>query len=170
MDDNLSKNIVKFDFTESCRDHLIVKNFNFIYWSYLWVLCALCFLLWYFFWILLVGKRLQIMSYGGSDCFAYAITSWSATPTLWLFSFTIFSPRPLCKAKSWKTQNTVFGYKKWLKFESDKIFWSATPTLWLVSFTIFSQRPLCKAKSWKTQNSVFGYKKLNLIEFSDPRP
>ena len=84
---------------------------------------------------------------------------WTATPKLWVVSFTIFSPLPLYKAKSWKTQNTVFGYKKWLKFESDRIFWSATPTLWLFSFTIFSQRPLCKAKCWKTQNTVFDYNK-----------
>ena len=81
------------------------------------------------------------------------------TPTLWLVSFTIFSQRPFCQAKSWKIKNTVFGYKKRWKIQSDMIFWTATPKLWVVSFTIFSPRPLYKAKSWKTQNTVFGYKK-----------
>ena len=72
----------------------------------------------------------------------------TATPKLWVVSFTVFSLRPLYKAKSWKTQNTDFGYKKWLKFESDRIFWSATPTLWVLSFVTFGSKSfLTKGKN-----------------------
>ena len=34
-------------------------------------------------------------------------------------------------------QNTVFGYKKGLKNESDKIFWILTPKMCVVSFATF---------------------------------
>ena len=81
---------------------------------------------------------------------------WTATPKLWVVSSTIFSPRPLYKAKSWKTQNTVFGYKKWLKFESDRIFWSTTPILWVVSFTTFSRNDFWNKLGFPCFAALFG--------------
>ena len=68
------------------------------------------------------------------------------------------------KLKAGKTQNTVFGYKKWSKIQSDKIFWSATCKLWVVSFDIFELWPFYKSKNWKRQNTVFGYKKWSKIQ------
>ena len=61
-------------------------------------------------------------------------------------------------------QNTVFGYKKGSKIESNKIFWSATPKLWVVSFAIFDSWSFYQTKSWKTEITVFGYKKGSKIE------
>ena len=61
-------------------------------------------------------------------------------------------------------QNTVFGYKKGSKIQSNKIFWSATPILWVVSFATFDPLPFYRTKSWKMQNTVFGYKKGSKIQ------
>ena len=81
-------------------------------------------------------------------------------PQHWLVSFTIFSQRPFCQAKSWKTQNTVFGYKKWLNFESDRISWSATPILWVVSavvsFTTFSRNDFWNKLGFPCFAALFG--------------
>ena len=65
---------------------------------------------------------------------------WSATPKLWVVSFATFDSWPFYQAKSWKTQNTVFGYKKGSKIQSHKIFWSATLNLWVVSFATFASK------------------------------
>ena len=65
---------------------------------------------------------------------------WCATPILWVVSFASFDLLPFYRAKSWKTQNTVFGYKKGSKIQSDKIFWSATLNLWVVSFATFASK------------------------------
>ena len=42
----------------------------------------------------------------------------------------------LC-GKAEKSQNTVLGYKKWLKFESDDIFKSTTYKFYFSHFLIF---------------------------------
>ena len=64
-----SENHIRFNFlplfmTKNLQNYiwiiLIVKNFNFMYWSYFWALFALCFH-YEIFWIRLDGKRLQIM-------------------------------------------------------------------------------------------------------------
>ena len=44
---------------------------------------------------------------------------------------------PCHQAESWKTQNTVFCYKKESKIQCDKIFWSTTPILWKVKNPLF---------------------------------
>ena len=77
----------------------------------------------------------------------------------WVVSFVPFDSWPFYRAKTWKTQNTVFGYKKRSRIESNKIFWVATLALSVVWFVIFDPWPFYQAKSWKTQNTVFGYKK-----------
>ena len=40
---------------------------------------------------------------------------WAATNIIWVVSFTDFELWSFCQTKSWKLQNTVFGYKKGLK-------------------------------------------------------
>ena len=40
---------------------------------------------------------------------------WAATNIFWVVSFTDFELWSFCQTKSWKLQNTVFGYKKGLK-------------------------------------------------------
>ena len=45
----------------------------------------------------------------------------------------IFFFSVLC-GKAEKSQNTFFGYKKWLKFESDDIFKCATQNLYIFNF------------------------------------
>ena len=61
----------------------------------------------------------------------------SCQPTLEGFKDkNIFFFSVLC-GKPEKSQNTFFGYKKWLKFESDDIFKSTTYKFYFSHFLIF---------------------------------
>ena len=67
-------------------------------------------------------------------------------------------------SKKLKIKNSVFGYKKGSRIQSNELFSSAITKLWVVSFAIFDSWPFYQGKSWKTQNTVFGYKKGSKIE------
>ena len=70
----------------------------------------------------------------------------------------------ISSSQNLKNIKSSFGFKKVLKFQSDKIFRSATLKLWVFSFATFTSWPPYPARILKTQNTVFGYKKRSKIE------